>query len=220
MVGIIARTVRLGRRPMRWPVVQLAERRTLAPDVAGSSPAGPAVTPAPAGRAPPHCPHSTPDNRLEPHATGQQEEVTCRGRPGDAVARHRHLQGTGSTAGHPQHLRVRQRRDPREVLRVDPRGRRVHRADPHALRGEVDQRRGHRTAHLGRRRQAGVGEADHRSHPVLRLQPPGPQGLGTRADNRPSAVRPLQCGRRRQARFGRPALRSDPGILRRPPSIT
>ncbi len=42
VVRRIARPLPLGRRDTRWPVVQLAERRTLAPDVAGSSPAGPA----------------------------------------------------------------------------------------------------------------------------------------------------------------------------------
>ena len=62
-----------------------------------------------------------PNYRLEPNATGQQEETTHRSRAGYTVAGHRHLQGVGRAARHPQHLRVRQRRGPCQVLRVDPR---------------------------------------------------------------------------------------------------
>ena len=79
----------------------------------------------------------------------------------------------------------------------------------------VDQRLDHGAADHDRRRLPGVGEADHRGLPVLRLRPPGPQGRGPRADHRPPRRRPVQ-GRRRQADgLDRPPQRPDPGLLRR-----
>ena len=85
-----------------------------------------------------------------------------------------------------------------------------------ACDGRSDQRLDHGAADHDRRRLPGVGQADHRRLPVLRLRPPGPQGRGPRADHRPAGRRHVQ-GRRRQADgLDRPAQRPDPGLLRRP----
>ena len=102
------------------------------------------------------------------------------------------------------------------VRRERPRHRRVHHADPLRRRRTLDQRLDHGAADHDRRRVPGVGQADHRGVPVLRLRPPGPQGRGPRADHGPPRRRPVQ-GRRRQADgLDRPAQRPDPGLLRRP----
>ena len=82
--------------------------------------------------------------------------------------------------------------------------------------GRSHQRLDHGAADHDRRRLPGVGQADHRRVPVLRLRPPGPQGRGSRADHGPPDRRHVQ-GRRRQADgLDRPALRPDPGLLRGP----
>ena len=54
-----------------------------------------------------------------------------------------------------------------------------------ACDGRSHQRLDHGAADHDRRRLPGVGQADHRGVPVLRLRPPGPQGRGPRADHRP-----------------------------------
>ena len=83
-------------------------------------------------------------------------------------------------------------------------------------RRALHQRLDHGAADHDRRRLPGVGQADHRRLPVLRLRPPGPQGRGPRADHRPPRRRHVQ-GRRRQADdLDRPPRRPDPGLLRRP----
>ena len=87
---------------------------------------------------------------------------------------------------------------------------------PLRLRRSEHQRLDHGAADHDRHRLPGVGQADHRGLPVLRLRPPGPQGRGPRADHRPPDRRHVQ-GRRRQADgLDRPAQRPDPGLLRRP----
>ena len=83
-----------------------------------------------------------------------------------------------------RHLRVLQRRDPLPIRRIDPRHRRVHLPEPLLDAGDVDQRRDHGADDHGRRREPGLGEADHRGGALLRLRPPGPQGRGPRADHR------------------------------------
>ena len=122
----------------------------------------------------------------------------------------------GIELGHAEHRRVRQRRDPAALRRERPRHRRLHHAEPLRHRRPLGQRLDHGAADHDRRRLPGVGQADHRRLPVLRLRPPGPQGRGPRADHGPPRRRHVQ-GRRRQADdLDRPPRRPDPGLLRRP----
>ena len=63
----------------------------------------------------------------------------------------------------------------------------------------ADQRVDHGAPDHGRRAQAGVGQADHRGHAVLRLRPPGQEAPRPRADLRAADGRPVQDRRRRPA---------------------
>ena len=85
----------------------------------------------------------------------------------------------GRRARRGQPAGVRQRRGPLPLRHLDPGLRRLHRPDP--LR--PGQRLADGAAHHDRRRQAGVGQADHRRVPLLRLLPPGPQVHRARADH-------------------------------------
>ena len=95
---------------------------------------------------------------------------------------------------------------------VRPRLRRVRDPEPH----RSDQRVDHGAPDHGRRPQAGLGQADHRGHAVLRLRAPGQEAPRPRADLGAPGRRPLQDRRRRPADHRRPARRPDPGLLRRP----
>ncbi len=77
------------------------------------------------------------------------------------------------------------------------------------------ERADHGAADHDRRRQAGVGQADHRRRPLLRLRPPGPQGRGREPITAKLVADMLGHGRGRPAHHHRPALRADPGVLRR-----
>ena len=79
----------------------------------------------------------------------------------------------------------------------------------------ADQQVDHGAADHGGRAQAGLGQADHRDHAVLRLRPAGQEGPRPRADHRAADGRPVQDRRRRPADVGRPAHLPDPGLLRR-----
>ena len=107
---------------------------------------------------------------------------------------------------------VRQRGDPLPLRGVDPGRRRLH--HPDALRAR--ERLAHGAVHHDRRREAGVGQADHRRRPLLRLLPPGPQGRGPGADQRQARSQHDQGGGRQPHRQRRPPLGADPGLLRRP----
>ncbi|CAA9334422.1 MAG: Ribose-phosphate pyrophosphokinase, partial [uncultured Nocardioidaceae bacterium] len=109
-------------------------------------------------------------------------------------------------------LRVRQQRDLRPLRGVGPRLRRLRHPEPHGAGERVD----HGAPHHGRRAQAGVGEADHGRHAVLRLRAAGQEAPRPRADLRAVDGRPLPHRGRRPADGGRPAHRADPGVLRRP----
>ncbi len=84
---------------------------------------------------------------------------------------------------------------------------------PDALR--AGERSDHGAADHDRRDEAGVRQAHHRGHPVLRLLPAGPQGAVARADQREARRRHADRRRRRPDHLGRPPLRPDPGVLRR-----
>ena len=134
-------------------------------------------------------------------------------------ARTRSSPGGGRTPRHrarpPQHRRVRQRRDPAPLRRERPGQRRLHHPEPLRRRRALDQRLDHGAADHDRRRLSGVGQADHRGVPLLRLRPPGSQGRGPRADLGPSRRRHVQGGRRQADDLDRPPRRPDPGLLRR-----
>ena len=89
----------------------------------------------------------------------------------------------GVELGEPNLSPVRQRRDALPLRRVDPGRRRLHRPEPQ----QPGERRDHGAADHDRRGQAGLGQADHRRLPLLRLRPPGPQGVGPGADHRQAA---------------------------------
>ena len=109
-------------------------------------------------------------------------------------------------------LAVRVGRDLRPVRRERPRRRRVRGAD--AL--GPGQRDDHGAARDDRRAEAGVGQAHHGGHPVLRLLAAGPQGARARADLGEAGGRPADHGRGRPGDLGRPALGPDPGVLQPP----
>ena len=77
------------------------------------------------------------------------------------------------------------------------------------------QRADHGAADHDRRPQAGVGQADQRRRPLLRLLPPGQEGPGPRADLGQAGGRHAGHRRGRPADHHGPALRADPGVLRR-----
>ena len=118
----------------------------------------------------------------------------------------------GRRPGRGQPPRVRQRRDPLPLRHVHPGERRLHHPDP--LRS--GERLADGAPDHDRRRQAGVGQADHRGLPLLRVLAPGPQGHRPRADHRQAGGRHAVGGRGRPGGQRRPALRADPGLLRRP----
>ena len=121
-----------------------------------------------------------------------------------------------SSLGHPAradrvpHLRL--RGDPDPVRGVDPRVRLL----PHPELRPARERVAHGDAHHAGRREARVGEADHRGRPVLPVLPPGQEEPRPRADQRTARRGPAQDRRCRPGHERRPARGADPGLLRRP----
>ena len=76
--------------------------------------------------------------------------------------------------------RLRQRRDLRPLPGVGPGLRRVRHPEPHGSDQQVD----HGAADHGGRAQAGVGQADHRDHAVLRLRPAGQEAAAAASRSR------------------------------------
>ena len=107
---------------------------------------------------------------------------------------------------------VQERRDVLPLRGVDPRRRRLHRADGlPAGRPEPDGAHVHDPGG-----EARVGEADHRGHPALPVRAPGPQGEAARADLRAPRRRHAPARRRRPRADDGPARRPDPGLLHDP----
>ncbi len=140
-----------------------------------------------------------------------REEPDGLQRPGAPRPRHGGRRPPRVRAGAPGRARVRQRRALRALRGVGARLRRLRAPEPH----RSDQRVDHGAPDHGRRAQAGVGQADHRGHAVLRLRPPGQEAPRPRADLGPPGRRPLQDRRRGPADHRRPPRRPDPGLLRR-----